>query len=158
RTGKGGPFMLIKKAIDIPSSEITSEYLYRNRRQFFKAAAATLGAAGLGSILPGSAFAAGSKYDTDEKQTPLSDGTSYNNYYEFGTGKDEPVVNARSFKTKPWTISVSGMVKKPATYNLEDLLKGLTLEDRVYRMRCVERWSMVIPWHGYSAAALINKL
>src|SRR6185503_6663230 len=98
--------MLIKKPTDIPSSEITTEYLYRNRRQFFKAAAATIGAV---AFLPTSAFAAGSKYDTDEKQTPMSDVTSYNNYYEFGTGKDEPSVNARSFKTKPWTVAVTGM-------------------------------------------------
>src|SRR6187397_964761 len=129
--------MLIKRATDIPSSEITSEYAYRNRRQFLKAAGATLGAAGLGSILPASAYAS-SKYDTDEMQTPLEHVSSYNNYYEFGTGKDEPVVNAKGFKLRPWTVAVSGMVKKPATYALDDLLKGLTVEDRIYRMRCVE--------------------
>lgn len=149
--------MLIKKATDIPSSEITSEYVYRNRRQFLKAAGITLGAASLGALVPRTASAA-SKYDTDEKQTPLADVSTYNNYYEFGTGKDEPVVNARRFQLRPWTIAVSGMVKKPATYNLEDLLKGITMEDRIYRMRCVERWSMVIPWHGFPLATLINKL
>ena len=149
--------MLIKRATDIPSSEITSEYLYRNRREFIKAATATLGAAALGSILPASASAAG-KYDTDEKQTPFSSVTTYNNYYEFGTDKEDPGVNAVGFRTKPWKVAVSGMVKKPATYNIEDLLKGITMEDRIYRMRCVERWSMVIPWHGFPLAALINKL
>src|SRR5688572_30568157 len=112
--------MLIKKATDIPSSEITSEYAYRNRRQFLQAAAATLGAAGMGAILPTSSFAS-SKYDTDEMRTPEKDVISYNNYYEFGTGKDEPVVNAKGFKMRPWTIAVSGMVKKPATYHLDDL-------------------------------------
>ena len=134
--------MLIKKASDIPSSEITSEYIYRNRRDFIKAATATLGAAAIGSIVPTSAKAAG-KYDTDEKQTPMADVTSYNNYYEFGTGKDEPVINARGFQWKPWTVAVSGMVKKPANYALDDLLKGITMEDRIYRMRCVNagRWS-----------------
>ena len=149
--------MLIKQATDIPSSEITSEYVYRNRRQFLKAAAATLGAAGLGSIIPPSAYAS-SKYDTDEMQTPLENVTSYNNYYEFGTQKDEPVVNAKGFKLRPWTVAVSGMVKKPATYNLDDLLRGITMEDRIYRMRCVERWSMVIPWHGIPLASVIQKL
>jgi len=149
--------MLIKKASDIPSSEITSEYIYRNRRQFIQAATATLGAAAFGSIMPSTAAAAG-KYDTDEKQTPLSNVSTYNNYYEFGTSKEEPAVNALGFKTKPWTVTVSGLVKKPATYALDDLLKGITMEDRVYRMRCVERWSMVIPWHGFPLATLINKL
>jgi len=149
--------MLIKRASDILSSEITSEAAYRNRRQFLQAATATLGAAALGSILPQSAAAAG-KYDTDEKQTPLADVSSYNNYYEFGTGKDEPAINIKGFQTKPWTVEVSGMVKKPAKYAVDDLLKGITMEDRIYRMRCVERWSMVIPWRGVPMAAVINKL
>jgi methionine sulfoxide reductase catalytic subunit len=149
--------MLIKKATDIPSSEITSEYVYRNRRQFLQAAAATLTAAGMGALVPTSSFAS-SKYDTDEMLTPERDVTSYNNYYEFGTGKDEPVINAKGFKLRPWTIAVSGMVKKPATWHLDELLKGITMEDRVYRMRCVERWSMVIPWRGFPLATLIKKL
>jgi sulfoxide reductase catalytic subunit YedY len=149
--------MLIRKPSDIPSSEITSEYLYRNRRQFLQTAATTLGVGAVSAFLPGSAAAA-SKYDTDEKQTPLGNVTTYNNYYEFGTGKDEPSVNARTFKLRPWTVQVAGMVKKPATYNLDDLLKGVTMEDRIYRMRCVEAWSMVIPWHGFPLATLISKL
>jgi sulfoxide reductase catalytic subunit YedY len=146
--------MLIKKLTDIPSSEITSEHVYRNRRQFIQSAVTALGAA---AFLPATVSAA-SKYDTDEKQTPLGEVSSYNNYYEFGTGKDEPAVNARTFKLRPWTVNVGGMVKKPATYNLEDLLKGITMEDRIYRMRCVEAWSMVIPWHGFPLATLIDKL
>ena len=149
--------MLIKRATDIRSSEITSEYVYRNRRDFIKAATATLGAAAIGSILPATASAAG-KYDTDEKQTPVTSVTTYNNYYEFGTDKGEPAVNAVGFKFRPWTIAVSGLVKKPATYAIDDLLKGITMEDRIYRMRCVERWSMVIPWRGFPLATLINKL
>jgi len=150
--------MLIKKATDIPSSEITSESLYRNRREFIKAASATLGAAAIGSILPAEVAAAASKYDTTEPKTPLANVTSYNNYYEFGTDKGDPVINAAGFKLRPWRITVSGMVKKPATYAIDDLLKGITMEDRIYRMRCVERWSMVIPWHGFPLATLINKL
>jgi sulfoxide reductase catalytic subunit YedY len=150
--------MLIKRATDIPSSEITSEYVYRNRREFLKAATATLGAVTMGSILPTAAEAAGSKYDTTEPLTPRTSVTTYNNYYEFGTDKGEPAVNAVEFPLRPWTIAVSGMVKKPATYAIDDLLKGITMEDRIYRMRCVERWSMVIPWRGFPLATLINKL
>jgi sulfoxide reductase catalytic subunit YedY len=98
------------------------------------------------------------KYDTDEKQTPYEDITHYNNYYEFGIDKGDPSQNATKFKSTPWTVSVEGMVKKPANYALDDLLKGLTPEERVYRMRCVEAWSMVIPWTGIPLAALIAKL
>jgi sulfoxide reductase catalytic subunit YedY len=111
----------------------------------------------MGALVPTSSFAS-SKYDTDEMLTPERDVTSYNNYYEFGTGKDEPVVNAKGFKFRPWTIAVSGMVQKPATYQIDDMLKGITMEDRIYRMRCVERWSMVIPWRGFPLATLIKKL
>ncbi|HET9942712.1 MAG TPA: protein-methionine-sulfoxide reductase catalytic subunit MsrP [Terriglobia bacterium] len=149
--------MLIKKPSDILSSEITSEYVYRNRRQFLQSAAATLAAAGMASLIPTPGMAS-SKYDTDEMLTPEKDVTSYNNYYEFGTDKDEPVLNAKGFKLRPWTVNVTGMVKKPATYHLDDLLKGITMEDRIYRMRCVERWSMVIPWRGLPLATLIKKL
>lgn len=149
--------MLIKRATDIPSSEITSESLYNNRREFIKAATASLGVAAMGSMLPATASAA-SKYDTDEPKTPLANVTSYNNYYEFSTDKEEPALMATGFRLRPWRIAVSGMVKKPATYDIDTLLKGIAMEDRVYRMRCVERWSMVIPWHGIPLAALIKKL
>ncbi|HZI51758.1 MAG TPA: protein-methionine-sulfoxide reductase catalytic subunit MsrP, partial [Terriglobia bacterium] len=149
--------MLIKKPSDILSSEITSEYVYRNRRQFLQSAAATLAAAGMAGLIPTPGLAS-SKYDTDEMLTPEKDVTSYNNFYEFGTGKDEPVVNAKGFRMRPWTVNVSGMVKKPATYQLDDLLKGIVMEDRIYRMRCVERWSMVIPWRGFPLSTLIKKL
>jgi len=82
----------------------------------------------------------------------------FNNYYEFGSGKDEPARNARDFKARPWTVKVEGLVKKPATYDLDDLIKGTTAEDRIYRMRCVEAWSMVIPWQGIPLADIIKKL
>jgi sulfoxide reductase catalytic subunit YedY len=97
-------------------------------------------------------------YDTTERVTPWEHATTYNNYYEFGTGKDEPAQYASSLKTKPWTVAVEGLVKKPTVYNLEDLIKGLATEDRIYRMRCVEGWSMVIPWRGFPLAALIKRL
>ena len=160
--------MLIKCASDISSSEITSEKLYNNRREFIKAATAVLGIASAGSILsacaPGVVGAAPEpqakgKYDTVEKLTPLQDVTMFNNYYEFGTGKDDPARNSKNFKPKPWTVKVDGLVKKPNTsYSFDDLIKGMTLEDRIYRMRCVEAWSMVIPWQGFPLADLIKKL
>jgi len=158
--------MLIQRASDIPSSEITSENLYHNRREFIKTASAALGIAAAGVIIPGcerSVGAAGEpqakgKYDTTEKPTPFEDVTSYNNYYEFGTGKDEPARNSKNFRPKPWTVNVEGMCKKPAKYNLDDLIKGFTTEDRIYRMRCVEAWSMVIPWAGFPLRALIDRL
>jgi methionine sulfoxide reductase catalytic subunit len=154
--------MLIQRASDIPSSEITSETLYHNRREFIKTASAALGIAAAGTLLVPNATAAApqakGRYDTTEKQTPFEDVTTYNNYYEFGTGKDDPARNSKNFKPKPWTVKVEGMCKKPATYNFDDLVKGLTTEDRIYRMRCVEAWSMVIPWAGFPLRALIDKL
>src|SRR2546426_8761540 len=116
--------MLIKRASDISSSEITSENLYHNRREFIKTASAALGIAAAGTIIPGCAPSVGAagepqakgKYDTTEKLTPLEDVTTYNNYYEFGALHDEPSRNAGRFVTKPWTVKVEGMVKKPASY------------------------------------------
>jgi len=160
--------MLIKRATDIPSSEITDEKLYRNRREFIRNMSAVLGVSAVGTILPACASAGepaaqqaaakAGKYDTSEAKTPEKYVTGYNNYYEFGTGKDDPARSAGRFRTSPWSITVEGMVKKPATYALDDLLKGIAVEDRVYRMRCVEAWSMVIPWHGYPLASIIKKL
>ncbi|MFI5253409.1 MAG: protein-methionine-sulfoxide reductase catalytic subunit MsrP [Bacteroidota bacterium] len=161
--------MLIKKQPDIKSSEITDEKLYRNRRKFIKQAA--VGAIGLtsGAALLGKVFSPDtsgddnwkpkkkSPYDTDETLTSYKDITTYNNYYEFGTDKDDPAANAGSFKPFPWKVSVEGEVKKATMYNLEDLLKGITMEDRIYRHRCVEAWSMVIPWYGFPLNALIKR-
>jgi sulfoxide reductase catalytic subunit YedY len=160
--------MLIKHADDIRPSEITPESLYHNRRSFLRTASlATVGLA-LGAFAPREGSLAGEQdqwkpaklgpYDTDEKLTPYKDITTYNNFYEFGVDKDDPQKNAQNLRTKPWTIRVEGHVKKPATYNLEDILKGQTLEDRIYRLRCVEAWSMVIPWLGFPLANLIKKL
>jgi sulfoxide reductase catalytic subunit YedY len=158
--------MLIKKPNDIPSSEIAPESFYRNRREFFKQLSTVTGVAAIGSILPACVSAQTApqasatrpgQYDADEPKTPEKDVTSYNNYYEFGTGKNDPFQNAGKLKTSPWTVQVDG-VKKPAKYALDDLLKGIAVEDRVYRMRCVEAWSMVIPWHGYPLAELIKRL
>src|SRR5579862_1002937 len=160
--------MLIQRGSDIPSSEITPENLYHNRREFIKTASAALGIAAAGTILPGCAPIVGASaepqakkpgpYDTVEKLTPYEDVTTYNNYYEFGVDKSDPARNSKNFKPKPWTVKVEGMCNKPGNYAFDDLLKGLTVEDRTYRMRCVEAWSMVIPWQGVPLAEIIKKL
>jgi sulfoxide reductase catalytic subunit YedY len=130
-------------------------------------ASAALGVAVTTAFVPGcapnssSAVSAQTKlgpYDTDEKLTPFDDISTYNNYYEFGTDKADPARNSKNFKSRPWTVKVEGMVKKPATYNLDDLIKGFTNQDRIYRMRCVEAWSMVIPWNGFLLADLVKRL
>jgi methionine sulfoxide reductase catalytic subunit len=160
--------MLIKRPADITYSEVTPENLYHNRREFLRTASASLGVAAAGMILPGCVNAASSEpaqakpkgpYDTTEKATPYEDITTYNNYYEFGTDKSDPAVHAKNFKpANPWMVSVEGMVKKPMKWALTDLIKGIAVEDRIYRMRCVEAWSMVIPWNGVPLAEVIKRL
>jgi sulfoxide reductase catalytic subunit YedY len=142
--------MLIRRPDDIAASEITPESLWLDRRRFVGAAGA-LALAGL--ALP-SALQAGGRSAShggerqDDKITPEEDATSYNNFYEFGTSKDDPRRNAGSLRPRPWTVQVDGLVKSPKRWDLDELLSGLAVEDRVYRHRCVEAWSMVIPWRG----------
>jgi sulfoxide reductase catalytic subunit YedY len=162
--------MLIKKAGDILSSEITSKSLYLNRRKFLAGAAALAGAAIAGDKLlelasPREVAQAGTKlqtvkgpFTTSEKQTPYKDITSYNNFYEFGTDKYSPAELAKNFRTRPWTVSVEGLVQKPKKFDIDTLLKLAPLEDRIYRHRCVEGWSMVIPWVGCPLSALVNQV
>lgn len=161
--------MLIKKAGDIPPSEITPKATYLNRRAFFTGAAA-LGAAGLGTgdiarfLNPRQTVAAESKLvtiksplsTTGEALTPLNDITHYNNFYEFGVEKDDPAKNAGRMKARPWTVTVDGLVKTKKTIGIDELLQFRPLEERVYRHRCVEAWSMVVPWVGYSLSELIK--
>jgi methionine sulfoxide reductase catalytic subunit len=155
--------MLVKRAEDIKSSEITPEHLYFNRREFIR----TASAAGLGLastllfpelLTADDRWPRGKKgaYDTDEEVSTFKEITTYNNFYEFGVDKSDPAEYSGSFKPKPWSVRVEGFVKKPATYNLEDLVRPYKLEDRIYRMRCVEGWSMVIPWRGFPLADLIR--
>jgi sulfoxide reductase catalytic subunit YedY len=149
--------MLIRKSNEIRSSEITPESLFRNRRDFLALGAGSIAA----GLLPRAAFAAAltaapSKYTVSEPQTPFAKATSYNNFYEFGTDKSDPAKNAHTLQTRPWTIQVSGKVKAPKTINIDDLIHFRPLESRVYRFRCVEAWSMVIPWDGYALSELIN--
>ncbi|MEW5790934.1 protein-methionine-sulfoxide reductase catalytic subunit MsrP [Thermithiobacillus tepidarius DSM 3134] len=162
--------MLIKRPDDIQGSEITPESLYLDRRRFLKhSAVAAAGVAG-GLLLPGllaSAAAAQattplagvrrSPYSTSEKPTPFKDITTYNNFYEFGTSKEAPAKLAGNLRTRPWTVSVEGLVKHPRVYDIDEILKLAPLEERIYRMRCVEGWSMVIPWIGLPLNALIKQ-
>jgi sulfoxide reductase catalytic subunit YedY len=163
--------MLIKRPSDVRSSEITPKSLYFNRREFIRAAAVVAGAAATGCAgidalgLSGQPAPHGRKLEhvnksplsTDEKPNSWEQITTYNNYYEFGTHKDQPSMLAHTLKTEPWTITVDGECNKKAAYHLEDILTGQTLEDRIYRHRCVEGWSMVIPWVGFSLSEFIKK-
>ena len=146
--------MLIRRPDDIQSSDITPETVYQNRRAFI----GTAGALALGGLVAPSALEA-MRFDRgtagaypglqqDDKLTPEEDATSSNNYYEFGTGKEDPKDQAKDFKPMPWTVNVEGLVKKPRPYSFDELVGKLPVQDRVYRHRCVEAWSMVIPWQG----------
>ncbi|MES1210462.1 MAG: protein-methionine-sulfoxide reductase catalytic subunit MsrP [Pseudomonadota bacterium] len=164
--------MLIKHPQDIPTREITDQAIYLRRRDIVAGGAASLaaglvagGAATLGACrseaAPGPDPLPGvkkSKYLVDEKQTKREDITTYNNFYEFGTDKGDPARNAGSLRTRPWTLACEGEIKKPRVLDIDALLKLFPLEERVYRLRCVEAWSMVIPWVGFPLAALLKQL
>lgn len=163
--------MLIKtrKSTDIASSEITPYEVYQSRRKFIKGSAGILLATAAASTtsLFSSAHAAisnklnynkGSQFNTTEDLTPFEDVTTYNNFYEFGTDKSSPAREAHRLTTSPWDIKITGEIGKPATYHLEDILKNKVLEERIYRLRCVERWSMVVPWIGFPLRDLIKQV
>ena len=149
------------------ASEITSKENFLNRRQFMASGAKIAAGAGA-SLTPfmigGSAHAAGSlktvpsKYSIKDKPNSLEAITSYNNFYEFGTGKSDPATNAGSLTTTPWAIETSGLINNPGTIDMETLLKKYPLEERIYRLRCVEAWSMVIPWVGIPLASVLKDL
>jgi sulfoxide reductase catalytic subunit YedY len=162
--------MLIKKAADIPSSEITPKKVYLNRRKFLA-----------GTVISGAAAVAGmslrelaeptnvahantkiegiqkSSFSTTEKITPLKDVSNYNNYYEFSTDKYEPAKLAKDFKTQPWPVTIDGLVKKKQALDVDTIIKMASPEERIYRHRCVEGWSIVVPWVGFSLSELIKK-
>ena len=157
-----------RKILDVPqiaSSEITPESVWLNRRNLMKAAAA----GALVNTLPTQAAAAPAAKllsysqgqcdgcSTEEALTPIEDASSYNNFYEFGTDKSDPAEYAHTMTTDPWSVEVSGLVNKPGKLNLEDVLGGFDLEERVYRFRCVEAWSMVVPWIGFPLADLLRR-
>ena len=175
-----------KRSSDVSSSEITSESVYQRRRHFLKKSG-QYAFAGLGLALTGCSNAAEKKaisvseyknipqlkapawlidkiatyktgqFVTDEKLTPYTNVTNYNNFYEFGYDKTDPAQHARNLVTDPWSVVIEGEVEKPGTYHLEDFLKPEVMEERIYRLRCVEAWSMVIPWVGFSLADMIRR-
>lgn len=174
--------MLIKKPCDIPSSEITPEAIYNARRDFMRGTmniAASVAALGVGAgamnafaaptqvadkDLPGPDWlkkqiteAKASQEKITESLTPYEHVAGYNNFYEYGYDKTDPAAKSHVLKPHPWTVEIAGEVAKPGTFSLEDLLKGVTLEERIYRLRCVEAWSMVVPWVGFSLADLIKR-
>jgi sulfoxide reductase catalytic subunit YedY len=160
--------MLIKNKPELTYADVTPKNLYFNRRNFLRglsiAGAATLVGERFASILshPGSIQANSklatikSNYTVGEKVTSENDVTHYNNFYEFGTDKGDPAKNAQNFPTSPWTVSVEGDVKTPRKFSMDEILKLAPLEERIYRHRCVERWSIVVPWIGYSLSTILK--
>ena len=151
-----------KTATDINPSEITDEQVYLERRKFMQASGGLALASLIGDVSAKTAtdtlsFSKNKIYTTDEKLTELKSVANYNNFYEFGTDKYSPAKYAHQLTTSPWSITIDGEVNKPGKYNLEDILKPHALEERIYRLRCVERWSMVIPWIGFSLGDLIKR-
>jgi len=152
--------MLIEKPSDLKYSDVTPKAVYTNRREF-------LAALGMGGALlmtheadAGTKLEVSSKspFSTTEKINSYQDVTTYNNFYEFGTQKNEPAEYARNYRTSPWTVSVEGLVEKPREFDLTSLMKLAPLEERIYRHRCVEAWSIVVPWAGYSLSALLKSV
>jgi sulfoxide reductase catalytic subunit YedY len=138
--------MLIKRSERFKAADITPEAAYLNRRAFMVGAAATL------ALTPNPAF------KLDDTPTPLKDVTSYNNFYEFGMNKEDPARLAHTLKPRPWTVQVDGLVHKPKRFDIEEILKIAPLEERVYSLRCVEAWSMVIPWIGFPLGTLLKRV
>ena len=157
--------MLILRAPMFRSSEITDETLYLDRRRFITGAAA-LGAAALLPATAGAKVPAGAPLKAarnpafvhPDSPNKFEDAATYNNFYEFGVNKDDPARLAHTLKTRPWTVKVDGLVGKPKTFDIDDLLRSFPLEERVYALRCVEAWSMVIPWIGFPLAALLKQV
>ena len=160
--------MLIRRSADLNYSDVTPKSDYGTRREFLR----TMGMAGVGALAgqglwdlqPLDIVSATAKFSgitksplsTTEKQTPYNDVTHYNNFYEFGTDKSDPAKNSQNFRTSPWSISVEGEVKKPRKFSMDEIVKIAPLEERIYRHRCVEAWSIVVPWIGFSFSALAN--
>jgi sulfoxide reductase catalytic subunit YedY len=153
--------MIIRRPPDLRYSDVTPKQVYLNRRRFLKAGSAALGAlavpftalstAKLNGVIKG-------PFNTDEKQTPRDWATGYNNFYEFGTAKEQPAQLSKNFRTSPWTVTIEGAVVKPKALDLDAVMKLAPLEERIYRHRCVEGWSMVVPWIGFPLNALLKQV
>jgi len=158
--------MLIKKPSDLKYSDVTPKGVYTNRREFLASLGLAGGVAGglVGGLLSSQPATAGTKleiaskspFSTTEKINSYQDVTHYNNFYEFGTDKTDPAKYSQNYRTSPWTVSIEGQVEKPQKIDLTSLMKIAPLEERIYRHRCVERWSIVVPWAGYSLSALLK--
>ncbi len=144
--------MIKRHAWQTSESQVTPEDVYKQRRSFLKLG----GAAAAGSILAPYGYA--QSWRTDEDPAPFEAATTYNNFYEFGMDKTDPAKYAHEMSVDPWSVKIEGMVEKPGSYNLEDILKWGDQEERIYRLRCVEAWSMVIPWVGYPLASLLKQV
>jgi sulfoxide reductase catalytic subunit YedY len=156
--------MLIKKPAEFRYSEITPKSDYQNRRRFLASVPVAM-LAGSQLFSPRRVLAAklpnlvqSPLSTTGEKPNPYSDVATYNNFYEFGTNKDQPAKLAQEFRTNPWTVSVEGEVAKPRKFSIDEIMKLAPLEERIYRMRCVEAWSVVVPWVGYSLSTLLQQV
>jgi sulfoxide reductase catalytic subunit YedY len=160
--------MIIKRPADVRPSEITPEGVYRTRREFFAGLAGTGLVAATADVLaqalagpaqttPALRYAPSARFSTTEKMNTWDEITGYNNFYEFGTGKEDPAANSRSFRTRPWNVAVEGEAEVTGSFTLEDIMKPHPLEERIYRLRCVEAWSMVIPWVGFPLGELIKR-
>lgn len=158
--------MIIKRPSDIKPSEITPREVYEKRREFLRNSAL----AAIGTLVAGPEllladakpdrklrYTPNAAYSTDEEITNKGSATSYNNFYEFGTGKEDPAEFAYMLKTRPWSVTVEGEAERTGTFEIDDLLGGLPLEERIYRFRCVEAWSMVVPWVGFPLSALLKR-
>src|ERR1700686_531356 len=161
--------MLIRKAPALTYAEVTPRMVYLDRRKFLRAmgivgATAAAGKGLFHLVAPTQTVFAGTKltglakspFSTTEKQNTFEDVTHYNNFYEFGTDKGDPAKNSKNFNTSPWSVSVEGEVKKPRKFSMDEILKMAPLEERIYRHRCVEAWSIVVPWIGFSFSTLAN--
>lgn len=139
-------------------SDVTPKPLWLNRRQLMAGAGALAVAGSLASPALAKIAAAKSAFSTDAEPNTLEEITTYNNFYEFGWGKSDPSENAGSLTTDPWSVEIGGLVDKPGTYDLADVIKGQPLEERIYRFRCVEGWSMVVPWIGFQLSGLLDRV
>jgi methionine sulfoxide reductase catalytic subunit len=160
--------MLIRRSPDLTYADVTPKSVYLNRRKFLQGisiigAASLVGTRFFDLILPSRTAYAGTQlttvkgpFSTDEKITPYNDVTHYNNFYEFGADKGDPAKNSQKFRTSPWSVSVEGEVAKPRTFTMDEILKLAPLEERIYRHRCVEAWSIVVPWIGFSFDTLVK--